>query len=280
VNRKQNWVRWGVVFLGFVLLSGCAADILITPPPARPLPPPPPERPLPPPPRLLPLDLRVLDLDLSPDPVREGERVRFRLTIYNQSPQGGRATFAIKDRNEIVIEAHDVLIRPGQNRIEFPWTGYRFSRSEHCFLVEVDLDRTRRPVDAAKAFCAWKTQGGWTLSEARIGPFIVEDLDMYPDPVHPRDEVRFKVKLRNEGRPVRANLWIQDHDQVVTRMEDVSIQPGYAEYLFPYSRYAFQRSDHCFAVLLDVERTRQKVDAKRVFCAKQLPRGRGWTLQP
>jgi hypothetical protein len=235
---------------------------------------------LPPPPRLLPLDLRVLDLDISPDPVREGERVRFRLTIYNQSPQGGRATFAIKDRNEIVIEAHDVLIRPGQNRIEFPWTGYRFSRSEHCFLVEVDLDRTRRPVDAAKAFCAWKTQGGWTMSEARIGPFIVEDLDMYPDPVHPRDEVRFKVKLRNEGRPVRANLWIQDHDQVVTRMEDVSIQPGYAEYLFPYSRYAFQRSDHCFAVLLDVERTRQKVDAKRVFCAKQLPRGRGWTLQP
>ncbi len=280
MKRKHNGMRWGVAFLGFILLSGCAGDILITPPRERPLPPPPPERPLPPPPRILPSDLRVLDLDISPDPFREGERMRFRVTISNHSPHGGRVTLAIKDRNEIVVEAHDVMIRPGQNRIEFPWTGYRFSRNEHCFLVEVDLERTRRPVDSAKAFCAWKTQGGWTMSEARIGPFIVEDLDMHPDPVRPREEVRFKVKLRNEGRPVQASLWIQDRDQVVTRMENVLIRPGYAEYQFPYTRYAFQRSDHCFTVLMDVERTRQKVDAKRGFCAKPAPRGRGWTLQP
>jgi len=279
VRRKQKWIKWGVVILGFFLLSGCAGDILITPPPQRPLPPPP-ERPLPPPPRISQSDLKVLDLDLSPDPVREGQRVRFRMTIFNKSPHGGRVSLAIKDRNEIVIEAHDVMIRPGQTQIEFPWTGYRFSRSEHCFLVEVDIERSRRSVDAARAFCARKTQGGWTLSEARIGPFIVEDLDMYPDPVYPREEVRFKVRLRNEGRPVRADIWIQDRDQIVTRLEDVPLPQGRGEYTFPQSRYGFQRSDPCFAVFINVEKTRQKVDAKRGFCAKPAPRGRGWTLQP
>jgi len=269
-----------IAFLGFMLLSGCGADIRVAPPPERPLPPPPPERPLPPPPGVLPQDLRVLDLDISPDPVRERERVRFRMTIFNKSPHGVRVSLAIRDRNETVAEAHEVMIRPGQNRIEFPWTGYRFNRSEHCFLVEVDLERTRRPVDAARAFCARRTMGGWTMSEARIGPFIVEDLDMVPDPVRPREEVRFKIRLRNEGRPVRANLWIQDRDQIVVRMEDVPVHHGRAEYTFPHSRYVFQRSDHCFSVFMDVENTRQKVDATRVFCAKQLLRGRGWTLQP
>jgi hypothetical protein len=265
---------WGFAFLGLALLCGCAADIRVAGPPERPLPPPPP------PPRISPADLKVLDLDISPDPVREGERVRFRLTVGNQSPHSGRATLILKDRNEIVAEAREVQIRPGQNRIEFPWTRYRFSRNDHCFLVEVDLDRTRRPVDAARAFCAWRASGGWTLAEARIGPFFVEDLDMYPDPVYPREEVRFRVRLRNEGRPVRADIWIQDRDQVVTRLENVALPHGAGDYPFPFSRYAFQRSDPCFQVFVDVEKTRQKVDARRGFCAKPAPHNRGWTLRP
>jgi len=273
VKQKQKWAKWGVVIFTLLLLSGCAGDIVIAPPP------PPPERPLPPPPGIFHSDLKVLDLDISPDPVREGQRVRFAVAIFNKSPHGGRVNLIIKDRNEIVIEAHDIMVRPGQNRIEFPWTGYRFSRSEHCFLLEVDIERNRRAVDAARAFCAWKTQGGWTLSESRIGPFIVEDLDMVPDPVYPREEVRFRVRLRNEGRPVRADIWIQDRDQIVTRAEDVPLAHGRVEYSFPRSRYGFQRSDPCFAVFIHVEKTRQKVDAKRGFCAKPAPRGR-WTLQP
>jgi hypothetical protein len=274
VERKLKRAKWGMVFFGLLFFSGCAADILISPPPERPLPPPPP------PPRVQPGDLRVLDLDMTPDPVRDRERVRFRMTLLNQSPHAARVGLVIKDRNEIVAEAREVMIRPGHNRIEFPWTGYRFSRSEHCFLVEADLERTFRPVDAAKTFCAWRTQGGWTLSEARIGPFVVEDLDMYPDPVYPREEVRFRVKLRNEGRPVRADIWIQDRDQIVARLEDVPVAHGPGAYSFPHSRYVFQRSDACFTVFVDVNKTRQKVDARRGFCAKPVPRGRGWTLQP
>jgi hypothetical protein len=245
----------------------------LPPPPERPFPPPPP------PPRVLPADLRVLNLDMYPDPVREGERVRFRMAVFNRSPHAARAGLTIKDRNEIVAEAREVMIRPGENRIEFPWTGYRFSRSEHCFLVEVDLERTPRPVDAAKAFCAWRTKGGWTLAEGRIGPFAVADLDMDPDPVYRRHEVRFRVKLINEGKPVRADIWIQDRDQIVTRLENVPLPYGQSEFRFPRTRYAFQTGDSCFTVYLNVEKTRHRVDARRQFCARPVPRGPGWTLK-
>jgi len=77
---------------------------------------------------------------------------------------------------------------------------------------------------------------------------------------------------------VRANLWIQDRNEVITRLEGVLLKPGVAEYIFPRSRYAFQRADHCFVVFLDVERSPQRVDAQRGFCARRLGRG-GWTLR-
>ena len=57
----------------------------------------------------------------------------------------------------------------------------------------------------------------------------------------------------------------------------LTIRPdGYAEYHFPYSRYAFQRFDHCFTVIVDVERTPYRTDAAREFCAKPM----SWMLKP
>jgi hypothetical protein len=56
-----------------------------------------------------------------------------------------------------------------------------------------------------------------------------------------------------------------------------TIRPdGYAEYQFPFSRYTFQRFDHCFTVIVDVERTPYRTDAAREFCVKPM----GWTLKP
>ena len=274
-HKKWFLGFWLILFCA-VTFCGCVADVRVASPPVRPLPSPPP--PPPPPPRILPGELRVLDLDMSPDPAHEGQRIRFRLTIGNASPHSGRVNLFIRDRDEVVAAANDILLRPGQNQIEFPHTGYRFRHQEHCFLVEVDIERTRSPIDAARKFCARRTHGGWTLAEVRIGPFFVEALDMQPDPAFPREEVRFRVKLRNGGAPVRANLWIQDRNEVVTRLQGIMLQPGPGEYLFPRSRYAFQRADHCFVVFLDVERTPQRLDAQRGFCAKHLGRG-GWTLR-
>lgn len=227
-------------------------------------------------PRIHPRDLRILDLEFLPDPVLEGQRVEFQVLLSNSSPHSGRINLYIKDRDEIVTSVEEIMIKPGDNRIIFPRTGYRFSRAEHCFKVEVDIERTRRPVDLAKEFCARKTFYGWTLKEIRVGPLFVEDLDMFPDPVQPGQEVKFRVRLRNDGIPLRANLVIQDRDQVVVGLNHIHIPRGYSEFHFPYTRYTFQRFDHCFTVIVDVERTPHRVEAVKEFCARPA----GWTLKP
>ena len=227
-------------------------------------------------PRIRPGDLRVLDLEALPDPIREGQRVRFRLTIANASGHSGRVSFTIKDRDEIISQVWDVTIYPRENRIDFPETYYRFSRSDHCFTVEVDIEQTRHRVDLAKEFCARRTPMGWTLSDRGIGFLRVEDLDMYPDPAAPGQDVRFRVRLRNEGRPIRGTVRIQDKDQVVVQVGNISIPQGMSDVQFPYTRYSFQRFDHCFTVVVDFDRTPYPVDASRQFCAKPM----GWTLRP
>jgi hypothetical protein len=226
--------------------------------------------------RIRPEDLRVVQLEFFPDPVREGQRASFRVTIKNSSRHTGRITFTIRDRDEVVSEARDVNIRPGENRIDFHETNYRFSRSDHCFTVEADIEHTRRSIDMAKEFCAQRTYSGWTLSDRGIGPLYVEDLDMNPDPATTGQNIQFRVRLRNDGRPIRGNIRIQDKDQVVVQVDNVSIPRGHSDFRFPYTRYSFQRFDHCFTVLVDIERTRYPVDAAREFCAKPI----GWTLRP
>jgi hypothetical protein len=226
--------------------------------------------------RIRPEDLRVLQLEISPDPVRQGQRVVFRVTISNGSRYSGRVTLAIKDKDEIISEVRDTPLRPGDNQVNFPESSYRFSRSDHCFTVEADIERTRSPIDTSREFCAKRTNLGWTLSDKGIGPLYVEELEMYPDPATPGQEIRFRIRLRNDGRPIRGHVRIQDRDQLVAQVENVSIPRGYTEFQFPHSRYIFQRFDTCFTVLVDFERTPYPVDASREFCAKPM----GWTLRP
>jgi hypothetical protein len=227
-------------------------------------------------PDIRPSDLRVLDLEVTPDPIREGQRVRFRVTIANSSGHTGRISLTIRDRDEIVSQVRDIHIYPRENRIDFPEMDYRFSRSDYCFTVEADIGQTRHRIDVAKEFCARRTPSGWTLSDRGMGRLWVEDLDMYPDPATPGQEVRFRVRLRNDGRPIRGTIRIQDKDQVVVQGGNITISPGLSDVQFPSTRFPFQRFDHCFTVLVDVERTPYPVDAAREFCAKPM----GWTLRP
>ena len=226
--------------------------------------------------KLTPGDLRVLQLDMNPDPVRENQRVGFYATLSNLSKFSGRVDLFILDRDEMVATAHDVFLRPGDNRISFPLSDYRFSRKDHCFTVEVDIEKTRRPIDVAREFCARKAFQGWTMTAPRIGPLFVEDLDMIPDPVSPGQDIRFRARLRNDGSPIRVDLLIQDRDQIVTKLNDTLLLHGTSEFLFPFTRYQFQRFDHCFTVVVDVEKTPYRVDATREFCAKPY----GWSLRP
>jgi len=221
-------------------------------------------------------DLRVLQLEMNPDPVREGQWMSFQVVVSNLSKHSGKVNLFIKDRDEVIAAVNDVVLRPGDNRVAFPRTNYQLQRNEYCFTVEVDIERTRRPVDLAKEFCARRTFQGWTMASHRVGPLFVEDLGMWPDPVQPGQEVRFKARLRNDGSPVRANLRIQDRDQVVAQLNDVLLVHGAFDYWFLFTPYQFQRFDHCFTVVVDVERTPYRLDAAREFCAKPF----GWSLKP
>ncbi len=227
-------------------------------------------------PRGRPEALQILQLEMFPDPVREGQRIRFSITLFNRTSYSGRANLFIKDQDEVIAEARGALLQPGNNRVDFPDAGYRFSRREHCFAVEVDIAGTRRPVDYARDFCVQRVYGGWTLSQVAIGPFLVEDLEMVPDPARPRQEVRFKVRLRNGGTPVRANIRLQDRDETVTSIDNVRLEPGAVEYLFPSTGYFLQRFDHCFSIIIEVEGKHYNAEASRDLCARPL----GWTLRP
>ena len=227
-------------------------------------------------PRIRPSDLRVLALEVYPDPIREGQRISFRVTIANESDHSERISLSVKDRDQIISEVRDVNIHPRENRIDFPETYYRFSRSDHCFTLEADIGHTRQTIDVVKEFCAQRTSRGWTLSDRGIGYLFVEDLEMYPDPATPGQDVRFRVRLRNDGKAIRGTIRIQDKDQVVAQLENVIFPRGLSDVQFPHTRYSFQRFDQCFTVLVDFERTPHSVDAAREFCAKPV----GWTLRP
>jgi len=122
---------------------------------------------------------------MDPDPVREGQGVRFQAVISNLSRHLGRVSLFVKDKDEVVAAVEDVSLRPGDNRIVFPQTRYRVQRQDSCFTVEVDIERSRRPIDLAKEFCARKTYQGWRMRAPRVGPLFVEDLGMIPDPAQP-----------------------------------------------------------------------------------------------
>jgi hypothetical protein len=226
--------------------------------------------------RMGPRVLQVIQLEMTPDPVREGQWISFQATISNLSRFPGRVSLSVKDKDEVISEVHDIILEPGDNRVVFPQTRYRFSRHDHCFTVEVNVGRTRRQLDMSKEFCAKRAHYGWTLAEVRVGPLFIEELEMIPDPVRIGQEIRFKVRLRNDGFPLRADIRIQDRDQTVVQLNDAFLPRGHSEFQFPPTRYQFQHFDHCFKVFIDVERTPYLVDAFREFCAKPL----GWSLRP
>jgi hypothetical protein len=110
--------------------------------------------------------------------------------------------------------------------------------------------------------------GGWRLSQISIGPYLVEDLEMVPDPARLGQEVRFNLRLINSGIPVLANIRIEDGDELVTRVNDVLVQSGMGEYQFPYIGYFLRGFDHCFTIVIEVEGKLYKAETMRELCLK------------
>jgi hypothetical protein len=111
--------------------------------------------------------IQIQDLDVSPDPVVEGSRIRsWKVRLRFDANRDCQTDIAIKEGGDTVAEVRNIMLRPGMNEIDLrPTEAYRFRGREHCFKVEVDLDGSRRDADAARRFCA-QQKPAWSLREA------------------------------------------------------------------------------------------------------------------
>jgi hypothetical protein len=115
--------------------------------------------------------IRILDLNISPDPISRGQKIEKLRAVVQVDGNGECETlFEITEDPgvEVVAQAVKKLLRPGKNHIEFrPIGPYRFRAREHCFQVIADIAGTRRAVDAPRRFCARETSRQsrrWTMN--------------------------------------------------------------------------------------------------------------------
>jgi hypothetical protein len=110
--------------------------------------------------------LRIQDLDVSPDPLVQGQRIRsWRVRVQLNSDRECETEIVVREGNDIVGRARNYNLRPGMNDVEIqPVETYRFQGNEHCFEVVVDLEGSRRRLDADRRFCA-KQIPAWSMRE-------------------------------------------------------------------------------------------------------------------
>lgn len=111
--------------------------------------------------------LQIEDLDVSPDPVVEGARIRgWKVRLRFDGNRSCETDISIKEGGDVVAQVRNISLRPGTNEIDLrPSDNYRFRGREHCFRVEVDMDGSKKDVDASKRFCA-QQRPAWSLRES------------------------------------------------------------------------------------------------------------------
>ena len=111
--------------------------------------------------------IQIQDLDMSPDPVIEGQRVRAWKLRVRYDGQGECSTaMYVREGNNIAGTLRNHTLRSGLNEIEIPASeGFRFRGKETCFNVQVDVDGSRHQIDAERRFCA-KQRTVWSMREA------------------------------------------------------------------------------------------------------------------
>ena len=100
--------------------------------------------------------LHIEDLDVTPDPIIEGQRIRaWKVRVRFDGQRECETDIFIREGNTIVGHARDYTMRSGVNEIEIPARDqFRFRGREHCFNVQVDLEGSRQPIDSDRRFCA------------------------------------------------------------------------------------------------------------------------------
>ena len=114
--------------------------------------------------------IAIQDLDVSPDPLIEGQRIRgWKVRVNFDGNRECNTEIEIREGGETVGRARRTTLRPGITEIDVePAERYRFQGREHCFNVVIDLDGTRRQADAARKFCA-QQRAAWSMRERSDG---------------------------------------------------------------------------------------------------------------
>ncbi len=109
--------------------------------------------------------LKVLDVGMVPDPVRQGQRIQL-WTVKLRSDWNGEClgSLEVRDRDQVAGKRVQYLIKPGEGRYTFQAEPtYSFQSREHCFAALVNIGNTWTPIDAQRAFCARLGPLGWSL---------------------------------------------------------------------------------------------------------------------
>jgi hypothetical protein len=114
--------------------------------------------------------IAIQDLDVAPDPLVEGQRIRgWKVRIKLDGDRECNTEVEIREGGETVGRVRRTTLRPGITEIDVePTERYRFQGREHCFNVLVDLEGTRREADAARKFCA-SQKAAWSMRERADG---------------------------------------------------------------------------------------------------------------
>lgn len=111
--------------------------------------------------------VQIQDLDMTPDPVIDGQRIRaWKARVRFDGRRDCNTDIYIREGNNVVGHARDYKLRSGVNEIEIPARdNFRFRGREICFNVQVDLDGSRQQIDADRRFCATQ-RTMWSMRES------------------------------------------------------------------------------------------------------------------
>ncbi len=110
--------------------------------------------------------INIQDLDMSPDPVIEGQQIRaWKVRINFTGRRDCDTDVVVREGNNIVGHLRDYKMHTGVNDIEIPAVDkFRFRGRELCLNVQVDLEGSRQQIDADRKFCA-RPRTVWTMRE-------------------------------------------------------------------------------------------------------------------
>jgi hypothetical protein len=87
--------------------------------------------------------LQIQDLDMSPDPVTDGQRIQaWKVRINFEGRRECDTEIYIREGNNVVGHARNYRLRPGVNEIEIPAAeAFRFKGRESCINIQAGSRR-------------------------------------------------------------------------------------------------------------------------------------------